>query len=219
MTATLLIAAHGTASPVGAATTHAIAAAVASARPELVVSLCFLDVVGPRLSEALDSLDGDVVVVPLLLSAGYHVTTDIPSIVAGRVGVRVAAHLGPDAMVVEAVADRLTDAGGERAATTVMAVVASTRASAQAEVETARSALANRLGRSVALLPLSADLRDAVAALPAPIAVAAYLLAEGTFLNGLRDCVGSRGVIAAPIGAHPRLVDLVLARFDDALSG
>src|SRR4051794_1202101 len=107
MDATLLIAAHGTASLAGLATTRSLVDAVAAARPGLQVELCFLDVCSPRLADALDQLDGDVIVVPLLLSAGYHVSTDIPRVVSGRDSVSVARHLGPDPLIIEAVADRL----------------------------------------------------------------------------------------------------------------
>ena len=48
-----------------------------------------------------------------------------------------------------------------------------------------------------------------------PLAVASYLLAEGDFLDALRDRVGDRGVVADPIGVHPGVVDLVWARYDE----
>jgi len=216
MDPTLLIAAHGTASATGLATTRSLVDAVGAARPGLRVELCFLDVCDPRLPDALDSLSGDVVVVPLLLSAGYHVTTDIPQVVAGRDGVVVARHLGPDPLIVEAVADRLRAAAVE-AATTVLAAVSSTRSSAQEEVETARSLLEAEVGRTVAVLPLTGDLVAAFAELAEPIAVAPYLLAEGTFYDALIGAVGTRGVVAPPIGVHPLLVRLVLDRYDEAV--
>ena len=85
MTATLLVAAHGTRSAAGTATTRALVEAIAAQRPSVRVELCFLDVASPSLAEALDTLaDVDVVIVPLLLSAGYHVRTDIPAVIAGR---------------------------------------------------------------------------------------------------------------------------------------
>ena len=95
----LLVAAHGTESAAGSATTAALVAAVADALPGVPVTSCFLDVVGPSLTEELDAAAGPAVVVPLLLSTGYHVQTDIPAVVAGRAGVRVTAHLGPDPLV------------------------------------------------------------------------------------------------------------------------
>src|SRR4051812_9619976 len=98
--ARLLAVAHGTASPDGAATTARLLDAVRAARPDVAVDLCFLDVATPLLADALD--ERPTVVVPVLLSTGYHVQTDIPATTAARPNVRVARHLGPDALLVDA---------------------------------------------------------------------------------------------------------------------
>ena len=217
MPATLLVAAHGTRSPAGSATTRALVSALAADRPDVPVSLCFLDVASPSLAQALDSLAGTpVVVVPLLLSAGYHVRTDIPAVVAGRSGVRVARHLGPDPLIVDAVAGRLAAAGGGVPGTTLLAAIASSRSSARAEVDEAAALLAERLGLAVTVLPLVGDVSGALAAFPEPLAIASYLLAEGDFLTALRAAVIGRGVVADPIGVHPALVSLVWSRYDSA---
>ena len=211
MTATLLIAAHGTRSPAGAATTAALAKAVAAARPDVAVSLCFLDVAEPSLATALDALRGqNVVVVPLLLSAGYHVTSDIPDVVAGRDHLQVARHLGPDPAVIGAVADRLAEAAGD--GPVLLAAIASSRSSARGEVDQAAEALGARIGRPVRVLELGSDIPAEV---EAPFAVATYLLAEGGFLDDLRVRVAGRGVVADPIGVHPALVELVWTRYDE----
>jgi sirohydrochlorin ferrochelatase len=220
MNPTLVIAAHGTASPQGAATTAALAAAVAAARPAVPVRLCYLDMLTPTLAETLEecaALD-DVVVVPLLLAAGYHVATDIPEIVAGRASVRVAGHLGPDPLVVAALAERLLTARGSAVpASTVMAAIASSRSPARSEVTDAVAALATSLGRDVTLLPLGSDAAAALALLPAPVEVAVYLLAEGTFYGELRSALAGHATVAAPLGVHPLIVELVLARYDTAV--
>jgi sirohydrochlorin ferrochelatase len=210
--ATLLIAAHGTRSAAGSATTVALAAAVQADRPDTPVELCFLDVATPSLADALDRLgDAPVVVLPLLLSAGYHVETDIPAVVAQRHNVRVARHLGPDPAIVDAVAQRLHEAGGSGTGVVLLAAIASSRSSARAEVDVAAARLSARLARPVSVLPLgnATDLPD-----PVP-PIATYLLAEGGFLDGLRARVRARGVVAAPIGVHPDLVRLVWERCDE----
>lgn len=218
MTATLLVAAHGTASAAGMATTRALIAALAARRPSVPVALCFLDVGSPSLAEALPSFGcAPVVIVPLLLSAGFHVLTDIPAIANGRSSVRVARHLGPDPLVIAALAERLAQASRGPTASTVLAAIASSRESARAEIDTAAALLAERLARPVYVLPLSSDLPSALASLPDPIEVAVYLLAEGGFLSSLTAAVGGRGVVAAPIGVHPALVSLVWSRYDVAL--
>lgn len=212
MVATLLIAAHGTRSRAGSATIAALARAVAAARPHVPVSLCYLDVAEPSLRSALDGMSGQsVVVVPLLLSAGYHVTTDIPTVVAGHRQVQVAPHLGPDPAVVAAVADRLVEAGGPDASI-LLAAIASSRSSARHEVDRAAAALADRLGRPVRVLGLG---EDRLADEPPPYRVATYLLAEGGFLDQLRADAAHGGVVADPIGAHPAVVSLVWTRYDE----
>src|SRR5438874_12620737 len=69
----LLAALHGTRSAAGLATARALISLVAAARPDLDVDLAFLDVASPSLAERLGATTGPVVIVPVLLSAGYHV--------------------------------------------------------------------------------------------------------------------------------------------------
>jgi sirohydrochlorin ferrochelatase len=223
VTPTLLIAAHGTKSRAGSATTAALAAAVAVARPDVDVSLCFLDVARPSLADALGVHSGPITVVPLLLSSGFHVLTDIPAVVAGHPEVRVARHLGPDPLVIEAVLDRLAAAREPAAvATTLLVGTGSSNPAAAGELRTAASRLAERLGRPVSLVTLGEDVRAALGAAPAPVEVATYLLAEGQFVDTLRAAAAAAPgpvTVSDPIGAHPALVALVLARYDEACAG
>jgi sirohydrochlorin ferrochelatase len=213
---TLLVVAHGTASPAGTAGSAALVAALAAARPDVAVSLGFLDVARPRLADALAARVGPTVVLPLLLSAGYHVLSDIPSIVADFSQVRVARHLGPDALVVDALVSRLAEVGGSAAvATTVLVWAGSSNPTAAAEVTQAAEQLSERLGRVVSVLSVGADVRAALDALPAPVEVATYLLAEGQFVDNLRAAASGLATVADPIGVHPALVALAWARYDE----
>src|SRR5438132_276944 len=81
---------------------------------------------------ALDATPGPTVVVPLLLSTGYHVLTDIPGIVSGRADVRVARHLGPDPRIADMLAERLADARRGTPASTVLVGAGSSRPEAAA---------------------------------------------------------------------------------------
>lgn len=216
----LLVAAHGTRSAEGTATTHALVDAVRARASELDVRLCFLDVATPSLADALDELGRrPTVVVPLQLSAGYHVHTDIPAVVAGRETVRVTAHLGPDPLLIAALAERLERARGDGApaASTVLAGVGSSRASARAELELAAARLGERLGRPVEVLAVDDTARDRLAQLPQPVEVAAWLLAPGTFEVLLRRAADGLARVSEPIGTHPALVELTLARYRTAL--
>lgn len=225
-TPVLLVAAHGTRSAAGVATTTSLVEAIRSARPSVDVRLCFLDVLQPSLAEALDSLASTpAVVVPLLLSAGYHVQTDIPAVVAGRPSVRVADHLGPDPLLVDALVDRLALArvSAETAsarvgevASTVLVGIGSSRAQARADVRAIADALAERLGRAVTVLTPGAELASALRSLPAPVEVVPYLLAPGEFVDTVRAAAAGIATVAEPIGVHPALVSLVLARYDAA---
>lgn len=210
----LLIAAHGTESAEGLATTRAIADAVAARLPDVEVSLCFLDVASPSLATAVAAATGPVVVVPLVLSSGYHVLSDIPAVVAGRPEVRVTPHLGPAPTLADVLAARLRAAAdGRSAASTAMVAIGSSREEARAEVATMALLLAERVGRPVQVVPLFGDVRGALAELPHPVEVATYLIAEGAFADSLRGAVEGLGWVAAPLGADPAVVDLVVRRY------
>lgn len=109
----LVAAAHGTRDGAGLAATAELLDLVRALRPGLRVEVGYVDVAEPLLSETLGRLSGEVVVVPLLLGAGYHVRRDIPAALAAapQVSARVAAALGPDPRLADILLDRLTDAG------------------------------------------------------------------------------------------------------------
>src|SRR5207244_1510211 len=90
---------------------------------------------------------GPVVVVPVLLSAGYHVVDDIPSTASDRA--RVARHLGPDPVLTRVLVERLTDAGGTSADTVALVASPSSRASAARDLAVAAGDLARMLSRPV----------------------------------------------------------------------
>jgi sirohydrochlorin ferrochelatase len=208
----LLVVAHGTASTAGAETTARLVEKIRAARPQIAVELCFLDVIDPRLPDVLD--ERPTVVVPLLLSTGYHVQSDIPAAVAPYPAVQVARHLGPHALLVDALVDRL--AAAPEAGRTALVGAGSSRTEAAAELAETGRLLGRRLGRPVSVHTMADDLRAAFAD-AAPVQVATYLLAEGQFVDTLRAAADGYGRVAAPIGAHPALVRLVWTRYDDAL--
>lgn len=91
---TLIAVAHGTRSPAGQAQIRDLAARVAARRPGLDVRLSYVDVQEPKVAAVVRAVP-DAVVVPLLLSTGYHVRVDIAEAVAGT-PIPVAPPLGPD---------------------------------------------------------------------------------------------------------------------------
>ncbi len=207
----LLVVAHGTASVAGRTTTERLVAAVAAAR-DVPVERCFLDVVDPRLPDALDG--SPTVVVPLLLSTGYHVQSDIPAAVAAHPRTAIARHLGPDDLLIDALLDRMGPPGEAVA----LVGAGSSRDEAAAELADTATRLGQRVQRDVTVLTMADDLASAFASLPRPLSVATYLLAEGYFADTLRRAAEPGVTVAPPLGVHPALVELVWRRYDDAVS-
>lgn len=113
MNATLLAVAHGTRDPEGVRTVLALLNEVRRLRPGLRVEPAWLGLVEPSVPQALASLPGPVVAVPLLLASGYHVRADIPALLAEADPgtVRVTPALGPSPLLADALASRLAEAG------------------------------------------------------------------------------------------------------------
>lgn len=227
----LVVVAHGTRDPDGPRVLEDLVARVRSRLPGVDVHLAYVDVIGPTLRDVLAELVRDVpaeadrvdaVVVPLFLASGYHVRVDIPQAVTST-GVRAAVTpaLGPDVEVVAAVADRLAEAGHREGDAVVLAAAGSSDPDALAEVEAAARMLGTSLGASVTVgyaATATPSVHDAVATArtDAPtgrVAVASYLLAPGLFQRRLDEAGGD--VVAGPIGAHPRVVDLIVRRYTD----
>ncbi|NVK77598.1 sirohydrochlorin chelatase [Streptomyces morookaense] len=218
----LLAVVHGTRDPQGTATTAELLRQVARLRPEVPVRMASVDTV----REALTDLGGDVVLVPLLLGAGYHVRTDIPRAVAAapRARVRVGPPLGPHPLLAVALEDRLAEAGAScgDASAVVLAAAGSTDPAANAAARATARLLSARLGRPV----MAAFLHGGATAAPSPaaavaslrkaghadVAVARYLLAPGWFARRAEDAGGC--ATSAPLGAHEAVAQLVWERYD-----
>ncbi|GAA2033001.1 hypothetical protein GCM10009819_16330 [Agromyces tropicus] len=232
----LVAVSHGTSSSEGRAAVRALFDAVVGAAAERwgdaapATRLCHVDVEQPDVPAALATLPpGEpAVLVPLLLSAGYHVHVDLAEAAAaarsaGRDTV-VAEALGPDPRLVAVLRRRLAEAGAAQTDPVVLVVAGSSDARAVEACRRVRDDLAAASAREVSLGFLSAAeprLPDAVAAARAShgaearIAAASYLLAPGYF----QDLASSAGpdVLAAPLlrpdDAPPELVEIVLDRY------
>jgi sirohydrochlorin ferrochelatase len=206
---------HGTRSTAGQAVAAELADAVAAALPRVDVHLGWADVLAPTLTQTLSAL-GDAVVVPAFLTAGYHVTSDLPAAIEASGGrARLAGLIGP--WLVDAVADRLREAGGPCDAV-VLAAAGSKRRRALEEVGLAAQQLAALVGRPVVPAFVTAaepTVPDAVAALRASghrrVVVASYLLAPGVFADRLHEA--GADVVSAPIGVHPLVVEAVRSAY------
>ncbi|MGH3277249.1 MAG: sirohydrochlorin chelatase, partial [Streptosporangiaceae bacterium] len=188
----LLAVAHGSRDPAAKATIAALARQVVRFAPVLDVRVAFIQHAEPSLGAELSAAGENTVIVPLLLSGGYHLATDIAD-AASAAGARVAGVLGPDTLLVTALAARLTEAGVPDGTPVVLAAAGSTGPAAQDDAVRQAELLGERLEVPVTAAFLSAarpSVRDAVTELAGrtgqPVAIAAYLLAPGHFHDQLR---------------------------------
>ncbi|MEU1214954.1 sirohydrochlorin chelatase [Streptomyces sp. NPDC005791] len=231
---TLVAVAHGSRDPQALRTVLELLDRVRELRPALDVRLGHIELNAPLLPDTLDGIgQGDAVLVPLLLGRGHHVRHDLPlaAAAAGHLRTRVAAPLGPHPLLVEALYERLLEAGwrdedGTSRDTAVVLAAAGSR-DPDSDVDARRTAalLSDRLG-GVPVVPAyaSAATPDVPAALRAlatrgrhRVALASYFTAPGRFATV--SAAAAPGIAAAPLGAHPAMARLLLHRYDQALTG
>ena len=243
---TLLLVAHGTRDPAGTTVIEALAARVRHRLPGARVSIAYADVRQPNVTTALRHLprvqrsepasptlrtrespvparespvldrESPVVVVPAFLVAGYHVRVDIPGQIR-RSGRRAILTRPLGTAAVPAAYARLLESGWRRGDPVVLAAAGSSDRAALAEV----GAAAERLGRLVGgpvhvgyTATAAPRIADVVAGIRGRVAVASWLLAPGRFHQ-----VAARSgaaTVAAPIGDHSLVADLVAARYHAA---
>ncbi|MEV6282434.1 sirohydrochlorin chelatase [Kribbella sp. NPDC051770] len=216
-TSDLVAAAHGTADRRGIRAVHDLVREIAGQRTEVPVSLGFVDVDHPALSGVVDRVVGDgarAVVVPLLLSSGYHVCRDVAGEVTRYPGVVAAAGaLGPDAAVAEILADRVREL--PVADRVVLAAAGSSDPRALRDCSVVAAELSLVLGVPVEVGYVSGAgerLSSVLARVSGRVAVATYLLAPGFFADRVAAIAGRA---SRPLGADPRLAALALRRYDE----
>ncbi|GAB2652657.1 sirohydrochlorin chelatase [Kribbella swartbergensis] len=217
----LIAAAHGTADPRGIREVRELVRLMARRRPDVPVSLGFVDVDVPALPALVGRVvaeSNQAVVVPLLLSSGYHVYVDVAAEVDRRPGrVQAAPALGPDPVLAEILADRLGDLG--RVDRVVMAAAGSSDRRALDDCSETAALLSARVDRPVDVGYVSGageHLTSVLARTPGRVAVATYLLAPGFFADKVRRLAGGH-FVSGPLGADPRLADLALTRYQATL--
>jgi sirohydrochlorin ferrochelatase len=226
----LVLASHGTSSPLGQAAVAQLVASVSSALSRVSVLGCHVDVQQPDVATTLSGIadDSAAIVVPLLLSAGFHVYVDLAEAVAEarlRIPAAVTPALGPDVRLAALLARRLAEVGVGPADSVVLAAAGSTDPRAVADCERMRRLLAAEIGNPVTLGFVSAarpELRAAVGAarrdllLGGRVIVANYLLAPGHFSD--RVVAAGGDLTTAPLldgvtEPAPELVDIVVDRY------
>jgi sirohydrochlorin ferrochelatase len=193
----------------------------------------FLDFQPPTPSEVLSRLrPGPAVLVPLLMTAAFHGTVDIPAVVTEAppaVAVSVTDVLGPvhgfmPAQLLAALRRRLADTGAGFDAL-VLAAAGTSNVRARNSIALAARALGSSYG--VPCLPAYASAGTptggtVVRALTdrgaRRVAIASYFLAPGRLYDAVTGSALAAGAVAAaaPLADAPELVSLILNRVSAA---
>lgn len=234
----LLGVAHGSHDPRASATVLALLDAVRRARPGPAVGAAFLENAEPSVEQALGDLAaagaGDVVVLPLLLTAAYHSGVDLPGqlreVAATRPGLRLVPGgvLGPHPLLVRALERRLREAGLPAGGPGTAVVLAAAGSSSPSAVRTVREVAEGwrrsagwwdvRGAFAAAAPPTVAEAVAELRASGAPrVVVASYFLAPGSLPDRVAEQAGNAPV-SAPLADAAELVELVLERYDAAVA-
>lgn len=241
----LLGVAHGSRDPGSQAVVRQLLALAAELRPGLRVVDAYVDNASPSMAAALTALveEGpghgaeDVVVVPLLLTPASHSKTDVAAAVqAGRLShpglrLRYGRPLGPHPVLVQQLAQRLTEVGAADEDPVLLVAGGSLDPDANAQIAaTARLLWEGRSWPSVDIAFASTTHPTVPQALERlgmlgfrRVSVARYFLGPG-FLPRLVEqqassVEGVQAVISASLGASSELAGLLLERYDEALGG
>lgn len=220
---TLVAVAHGTRDPHGPAAVEGLLDGVRLHLPDIEVVGAYVELVRPSLPDVLRRLRRPAVVVPLLLSTGYHVRTDLPAAAArARAPVVLAPPLGPSPLLAEALLGRISAAGAEPGDPVVLGAAGSSDPAAAQAVRHAARLLARRWAGpvttgflSAARPSLDAAVQDAVLRTGRAVTVAPYLLAPGRFSEELAETARryQAARCADVLAGHPRVADLVAQRY------
>lgn len=214
---TLVAIAHGSREPAAQRTVEALLDQVCGRLDGVPVRAAYVQNAYPSLGDALDGAGAGAVVVPLLLSRGYHAAEDVER-VANLSGAVVSRPLGPDDALCDALLARLAAAGAPADAPIVLAAAGSSDPRAAADVADQAARLADRAGTAVVPAYVSGApptvaeaIHDIQARTGSAPAVAAYLVTGGHMHERLRR--SSAAWVSAPLGACPELASLVVHRY------
>lgn len=231
MTPVLIACSHGTSSLEGRAAIAGVVARVRGMLPGVRVEEAFVDVQEPEIDAVVAEVPAGAasVVVPLLLSTGFHTRIDIARAVAAAPGPCVATPaLGPHDLLAGLLAERLRAAGlSPDAATTgtdavVLAAAGSSDPAAEVDVAAMAELLAARLGLPVSVgfaagagVRIGAAVTAARASGASRVFAASYVLAPGHFA-GVIAAAGA-DVVTEPLAPDDAVAAVVVERYRAAL--
>lgn len=222
----LIACAHGTRNPEGQAAIRQVLADIEALRPGVQVLEAYVDVQEPELSAVVAGLpEGtSAVVVPLLLSTGFHVKVDVPKAIKARPEVTAAPPLGPDPRLAALLAAQLRAAGLTDDDGVLLAAAGSSLPDGSVDSEEQARQLAELLPNKVRVAygaSAEPNVPDGVAALRAELAedggagrvlVSSYLLATGYFHDQLFKA--GADIVTAPLLPSRVLAEIALERYD-----
>ncbi|MEU4206618.1 sirohydrochlorin chelatase [Rothia terrae] len=204
--------AHGTDSPDGRATIDAIRESLAQQLEaedagEFQVHEAYVDVQEPSLDAvaAKFSEEDEVIMVPLLLSTGYHTQVDMKKAADASPArdVRIARALGPSAQLAKLQRTRLEEAGWDGSGQIVMAAAGSSRADGRQAVELQSEIFSTLLSQHAPhgfVASIDPKIADVVEEHSAEF-VSTYLMGRGFFQGLLHklDGAGKGLIVAEPL--------------------
>lgn len=223
MTTALVLVAHGTSDPAGRQAVTDLRSQVERLLPDVRVVGAYVDVQEPRLPDVVKMLARQqvrTVIVPVLLSTGYHMEVDVARAAEVSPLITAAPPLGPHPVLGEILRDRLDEAGAPPDAPVVLAAAGSSRPAAAPAVREVAARLAELRHGSVttgfaAATPSVRDALREAGRSGGDVWVASYLLGRGYFHAELRKLDVP---VTEPLGADPRIARLVCERFTAQLA-
>lgn len=239
---TLLLMGHGSRDADGVAEFLLLVEAIRGAAPRLRVEAGFLEFAGPLVPSIDDAIDAcaarggqRVLAVPMLLAEAVHGREDMPALVAAArarypaLDLRLAPVLGPHLSLIEIVEERIAAMGGDPEDTTVLLVGRGTSSSgANADVyrlgrllwERNRYAQVECCFSGTAQPDVPTGIDRCVRLGARRIVLAPYFINTGSLVKRIGAQAAESRMrhpavqidVAAHIGVHPKLVELVFAR-------
>jgi sirohydrochlorin ferrochelatase len=211
----LVTVAHGTRRVTGNEVARRVTAA-AGERLGLSAVGSYVELSAPLFADVVAASDEPTVVVPLLLSTGFHVRQDLPRMAEGAGGALVLGRqLGPHAMLAEVQLRRLAEAGAAPGdGRLVMVAAGSSDELATRDLDRAAELLGRRWGSPVQVATLSAlGRRPAEVVRPGDV-VSPYLLSPGFFADRAQreSLAAGAAVVADVMGPDDLVVDLLVRR-------